>query len=149
MSVSSARTVEDYAAGQLRELTQYAAELGLFGVMAVTLAAIGILGVMAHAVGHREKEIALRLALGAQPLSVLGLVLGHGVTLIGVGIAVGLIASLMVTTVIRGFLWGVTTSDPLTLAVMVVTLAVVALFACYLPARHALKVAPIEALRSE
>jgi putative ABC transport system permease protein len=149
MSVSSARTVEDYAAGQLRELTQYAAVLGLFGVMSVTLAAIGILGVMAHAVGQREKEIALRLALGAQPLNVLGLVLRHGVTLVGAGIAVGLIASLMVTPVIRGFLWGVTTSDPLTLAVMVVTLGVVALLACYLPARRALKVTPIEALRSE
>ncbi|HZL93672.1 MAG TPA: FtsX-like permease family protein, partial [Vicinamibacterales bacterium] len=149
MSVSSARTVEDYAAGQLRELTQYAAVLGLFGVMSVTLAAIGILGVMAHTVGQRANEIALRLALGAQPLNVLGLVLRHGVALIGAGIAVGLIASLMVTPVIRGFLWGVTTSDPLTLAVMVVTLGVVALLACYLPARRALKVTPIEALRSE
>ena len=149
MSVSSARTVEDYAAGQLRELTQYAAVLGLFGVMSVTLAAIGILGVMAQAVGQRAHEIALRLALGAQPLNVLGLVLRHGVALIGAGIAVGLIASLMVTPVIRGFLWGVTTSDPLTLAVMVVTLGVVALVACYLPARRALKVTPIEALRSE
>ena len=149
MSVSSARTVEDYAAGQLRELTQYAAVLGLFGVMSVTLAAIGIFGVMAQAVGQRANEIALRLALGAQPLNVLGLVLRHGVALIGAGIAVGLIASLMVTPVIRGFLWGVTTSDPLTLAVMVVTLGVVALVACYLPARRALKVTPIEALRSE
>ena len=149
MSVSSARTVEDYAAGQLRELTQYTAVLGLFGVMSVTLAAIGILGVMAHTVGQRANEIALRLALGAQPLNVLGLVLRHGVALIGAGIAVGLIASLMVTPVIRGFLWGVTTSDPLTLAVMVVTLGVVALLACYLPARRALKVTPIEALRSE
>jgi ABC-type antimicrobial peptide transport system permease subunit len=80
---------------------------------------------------------------------VLGLVLRHGVALIGAGIAVGLIASLMVTPVIRGFLWGVTTYDPLTLAVMVVTLGVVALLACYLPARRALKVTPIEALRGE
>ena len=79
----------------------------------------------------------------------LGLVLRHGVTLIGAGIAVGLIVSLMVTPVIRSFLWGVTTSDPLTLAVMVVTLGVVALLACYLPARHALKVAPIAALRGD
>jgi putative ABC transport system permease protein len=149
MSVSSARTVEDYAAGQLQELTQYAAVLGLFGVMSVTLAAIGILGVMAQAVGQRANEIALRLALGAQPLDVLGLVLRDGVALIGAGIVVGLIASLMVTPVIRGFLWGVTTSDPLTLAVMVVTLGAVALVACYLPARRALKVTPLEALRSE
>jgi len=78
--------------------------------MSVTLAAIGIFGVMAHAMGQRASEIALRLALGAQPLNVLGLVLRHGVALIGAGIAVGLIASLMVTPVIRGFLWGVTTS---------------------------------------
>ena len=75
---------------------------------------------MAHAVGQRANEIAIRLALGAQSLNVLGLVLRHGLALIAAGLGVGLVASLMVTPVIRSFLWGVTITDPLTLAVMVV-----------------------------
>jgi putative ABC transport system permease protein len=149
ISVSSARTVEDYAADQLQELSQYAAVLGVFGAMSVTLAVIGILGVMAQAVGQRANEIAVRMALGAQSLNVLGLVLRQGLMLIAVGIAVGLVASVMLTPVIRSFLWGVTITDPLTLALVVVALAAVALVACYLPARRALKVAPIAALRGD
>jgi len=149
LSISSARTVEDYAAGQLQELRQYAAVLGIFGTIAVALAVIGILGVMAQAVGQRSNEIAIRLALGAQATDVLGLVLRQGVLLIGAGIALGLIASLLFTPVIRSFLWGVTTNDPVTLLLVAVGLGVVALAACYVPARRALKVAPVMALRGE
>ena len=149
ISVSSARTVEDYAAEQLQELSQYAAVLGLFGAMSVTLAVIGILGVTAQAVGQRANEIAVRMALGAQSSNVLGLVLRQGLAMIAAGLGAGLVASLMVMPVIRSFLWGVTTTDPLTLALVVLALAAVALMACYLPARHALKVAPIAALRGD
>jgi len=149
LSISSARTIEQCAAGQLQELSQYATVLGLFGALSVTLAMIGILGVMVQAVGQRANEIAIRRALGAQSVNVLGLVLRQGLRLIAAGIGVGLVASLMLTPVIRSFLWGVTTTDPLTLAIVVVALALVALTACYLPARRALKVAPILALRGE
>jgi predicted lysophospholipase L1 biosynthesis ABC-type transport system permease subunit len=149
ISVSSARTVEEYAAAQLQELSQYAAVLGLFGAISVALAVIGILGVMAHSVGQRANEIAIRRALGAQSLNVLGLVLRHGLTMIAAGLGVGLVASLMVMPVIRSFLWGVTITDPLTLALVVLALAAVALVACYLPARRALKVAPTAALRGD
>ena len=149
ISVSSARTVEEYAAAQLQELSQYAAVLGLFGAISVALAVIGILGVMAHSVGQRANEIAIRRALGAQSLNVLGLVLRHGLAMIAAGLGVGLVASLMVMPVIRSFLWGVTITDPLTLALVVLALAAVALVACYLPARRALKVAPIAALRGD
>ena len=149
LSVSSARTVEDYAAGQLQELRQYAAVLGVFGAIAVVLAVIGILGVMAQAVRQRSNEIAIRLALGAQAADVLGLVLRQGVLLIGAGIALGLFASLLFTPVIRSFLWGVTTNDPVTLLLVAVGLGIVALAACYVPARRALKVSPITALRGE
>ncbi|HET9359818.1 MAG TPA: ABC transporter permease [Vicinamibacterales bacterium] len=149
LSVSSARTVEDYAADQLQELSQYAAVLGVFGAMSVTLAVIGILGVMAQAVGQRANEIAVRMALGAQSLNVLGLVLRQGLAMIAAGLGVGVVASLMVMPVIRSFLWGVTITDPLTLALVVLALAAVALVACYLPARRALKVAPIAALRGD
>ncbi len=147
IGVSSARTVADYAADQLEELSQYAAVLGVFGAMSVTLAVIGILGVMAQAVGQRANEIAVRMALGAQSLHVLGLVLRQGFVLIAAGIGVGLVAALMLTPVIRSFLWGVTTTDPLTLSVVVIALALVALLACYLPARRAVKVTPVVALR--
>jgi ABC-type antimicrobial peptide transport system permease subunit len=123
--------------------------LSLFGAISVTLAVVGILGVMAHAVGQRATEIAIRLALGARSWNVLGLVLRQGLELIGAGIAVGLVASLMLTPVIRSFLWGVTTTDPLTWLLAVLGLALVALIACYLPARRALKVPPMAALRSE
>jgi putative ABC transport system permease protein len=149
LSVSSARTVEDYAAGQLQELRQYAAVLGVFGTIAVVLAVIGILGVMAQAVGQRSNEIAIRLALGANGASVLGLVLRQGALLIAAGVALGLFVSLLFTPVIRGFLWGVTTNDPLTLLLVAVGLGIVALAACYVPARRVLKVAPIMALRAE
>jgi ABC-type antimicrobial peptide transport system permease subunit len=82
-------------------------------------------------------------------VNVLGLVLRQGLAMIAAGLGVGLIASLMVMSVIRSFLRGVTIADPLTLALVVLALAAVALMACYLPARHALKVAPIAALRGE
>jgi putative ABC transport system permease protein len=149
LSVSSARTVEEYAAGQLQELSQYATVLGIFGALSVALAVIGILGVMAQAVGHRSNEIAIRLALGAQSSNMLGLLLGHGLKMIAAGIALGLAASFMITPVIRSFLWSVTPTDTVTLTLVVGGLALVALLACYVPARRALKVTPVAALRGE
>ena len=149
LSVSSARTVEEYAAGQLQELSQYATVLGLFGVMSVTLAVIGILGVMAQAVGQRSNEIAIRLALGARAASVLGLLLGEGVKLIAAGIALGVAVSLLITPAIRSLLWGVTPTDPVTMMLVVAGLASLSLIACYLPARRALKTTPVAALRGD
>jgi putative ABC transport system permease protein len=149
LSVSSARTVEEYAAGQLLELSQYATVLGIFGALSVTLAVIGILGVMSQAVGHRANEIAIRLALGAQPSNMLGLLLGHGLKMIAAGLVLGLAASLLITPVIRGFLWSVTPTDTVTLTLVVSGLALVALLACYVPARRALNVTPVAALRGE
>jgi len=149
LSVSSARTVDEYAARQLQELSQYATVLGVFGTLSVTLAVIGILGVMAQAVGHRTNEIAIRLALGAQASNMLGLLLGHGLKMVAAGIVLGLAASLMITPVIRSFLWNVTPTDAVTLTLVVSGLALVALLACYVPARRALKVTPVAALRGE
>jgi putative ABC transport system permease protein len=149
LSVSSAKTVKEYAAGQLQELSQYATILGLFGALSVTLAMIGILGVMAQSVGHRANEVAIRLALGAQRGNVLRLLLGDGLKMVAAGIGLGLAASLMITPVIRSFLWGVTPTDAVTLALVAALLALVALLACYVPARRALKKTPITALRGE
>ena len=149
LPVSSVRTVDEYAAGQLRELNQYAFLLGLFGAISVTLSVVGILGVMAHAVSQRTNEIGIRLALGAQSANVLHLVLRQGLALISAGLTIGLVASFIVMPVIRSFLWGITVTDPLTFALSVLGVAAVALLACYLPARRVLSVAPIVALRSE
>jgi putative ABC transport system permease protein len=148
-TVSSVRTVEEYAAGQLQELRQYAAVLGLFGVLSVTLAVVGLVGVIAQAVGQRAHEIAIRLALGAQTRSVLRLLLGQGVRLVAAGLTAGVIASVFVTPAIRSFLWGVTPVDPVTFALAIAGVAVVAVAACYLPARRALHVSPVAALRNE
>jgi len=104
---------------------------------------------MAQAVGNRTNEIAIRLALGAQASSMLGLLLGHGLKMIAAGIVLGLAASLMITPVIRSFLWSVTPTDTVTLTLVVGGLALVALLACYVPARRALKVTPVAALRGE
>jgi putative ABC transport system permease protein len=149
LPVSSVRTVEEYAAAQLQELRQYAAVLGLFGALSVTLAVVGLVGVMAQTVGYRAHEIAIRLALGAQTRSVLHLLLAQGLRLIGAGLAAGLIISVLATPAIRSFLWGVTPVDPVTFALAVAGVAVLGAAACYVPVRKALDVSPIAALRNE
>ena len=118
-------------------------------IIALILAVTGIYGIMAHSVVQRTGEIGIRMALGAQPAQVLRLILGRGMVLIAIGLAVGFLASLGLTKVVAGVLWGVTPTDPLTFALVVGGLAVVALVACYIPARRALKVDPVVALRYE
>ena len=149
LAVSSVRTVEEYAAGQLQELSQYAALLSVFGGISVTLAIIGIFGVMAHTVNQRMHEMGIRLALGARAGNVLRIVLQQGLALISAGLGLGLIVALLLTPLIRSFLWGVTATDPVTFFVAIAGLMLLALLACYLPARRASKVDPVIALRNE
>jgi predicted permease len=126
-----------------------AALTSLFGVIALLLAAIGLHGVIAYAVNQRTREIGIRMALGAQASDVLKLILREGVVLISLGLAFGVAASLATTRLIKGFLYGVTATDPLTYALIALTLAAVALLACWIPARRAAKVDPMVALRYE
>jgi predicted permease len=121
----------------------------LFAGLALVLSAIGIYGVMAYSVSQRIHEIGVRLALGAEPRDVLGLVLRRGLSLAVAGAAAGLGTALVVTHWMAGLLYGVNSTDPLTFVLALLLLGVVALLACFVPARRAAKVDPIVALRYE
>ncbi len=123
--------------------------LGSFGALAVVLAAIGLYGVLAHTVAQRSREIGIRMALGARTQDVLVLVLRQGMTLVLIGIAVGLTGAFALARLLSGLLFGVTPTDPVTFTVVPLLLGAVALAACWLPARRAAKVDPMEALRCE
>jgi predicted permease len=122
---------------------------GAFGLVGLLLAAVGLYGTIAYSVGQRTREIGVRMALGAQTGDVLRLVLRRAVVLTGIGLALGLLLSLGLTRFVSGMLVGVSPTDPATFAGVVLLLASVALLASYLPARRAVRVDPMIALRSE
>jgi putative ABC transport system permease protein len=123
--------------------------LGIFSALALILAAIGIYGVMAYSVALRTQEIGIRMALGAQQKDVLRLILGQGARIAFFGVAIGLAAAAALARLLSSLLFSVSSSDPLTFAVGSILLVAVALLACYIPARRALRVDPIIALRYE
>ena len=123
--------------------------LGLFGTMGLVLGALGLYGVLSYLVNQRTREIGVRLALGAQRRDVLRMVVSRGLALAGVGVAVGLLGALVLTRVMRGVLYGVTSSDPLTFVGVALVLLVVATIASVIPALRATRVDPLVALRAE
>src|SRR5262249_59079420 len=123
-----------------------AAMSGSFGLLALALAAIGIYGVMAYAVSQRTREIGIRIALGARRGDVLRLVAGRGMTLVAIGLLIGLIAALLVTRLMESLLYDVSATDPLTFFVIASLLTFVALLARCIPARRATKAETIGTL---
>jgi len=149
LPVADVKTLRDQLDLSLFPSRVAAWTLGGFGVLALLLAAIGIYGVVSYSVAQRTREIGVRMALGAKEKDVLRLVLGEGLFVIAVGLALGLLLAAAATRVIAGFLYGVGATDRLTFACVPLMLGFVALVASYVPARRATKVDPLVALRYE
>ncbi len=143
------RTMRQLIAEDMQGTTYQTFLLAIFAAIAVLLAAIGLYGVMAYAVSQRVHEIGIRMALGASPRDVLGMIIGRGLRLIAAGVVAGAVAALWLTRLLSSQLFGVSAADPLTFFGASTLLGVVALVACYIPARRATKVDPMVALRYE
>jgi putative ABC transport system permease protein len=137
--------VSDAAAGS----RFYLVLLVAFAATAVTLAAVGIYGVMSYSVSRRTHEIGIRIALGADPRSIVGIVLRQGLSLVAIGASAGLVVAFVLTRLMRGILYGVAPTDALTFGAVTALLVAVAVVASLVPARRATRVDPLEALRSD
>jgi putative ABC transport system permease protein len=149
MPVFEVRTMEERLFESVAQPRFRTVLLGIFAALALVMAVVGLYAVMAVSVAQRTHELGIRLALGAQRRDVIGLVLGQGVKLVGLGIVIGLAGAWALTRVLTTLLYEVKPSDPLTFLAVPVLLVVVALLACWLPARQAASVDPLTALRYE
>ncbi len=143
------KTLEQYRRDALSEKRLQAVLIGGFGLLALVLASLGLYGVLSFAVAQRTQEIGIRMALGARSSDVLRLVVGQGVKLIAIGVVLGLAGAVAATRALKSILFGVSPTDPLTFVGMPLALLLVAVVACWIPARRATKVDPLVALRCE
>ena len=149
LALADVKPLEQLVYESVTEPRYRTALLGLFAAIALLLAAIGLYGVLSYAISQRTREIGIRIALGARGADVLRLVVGNGIKLALTGVLLGLGAALGLTRLMKTLLFGVSATDPLTFIVIALLLALVALMACWIPARRATKVDPMIALRCE
>jgi len=147
--VSSVKTMDHIVSESITQPRFNLFLLGLFSAVAMLLSAAGIYGVTAYTVTQRTHELGIRLALGAQVRDVMRMILGQGMAVIGVGLVLGLASAFALMRLLRSLLFGVGENDPVTFVVITLVLLLVALVACYIPARRATKVDPLTALRYE
>jgi putative ABC transport system permease protein len=147
--ISDVRSMEERIGRSLASRRLNTVLLGVFAALALALAAIGIYGIVAYSVTERTHEIGVRLALGAQRRDVIAMVVGQGMTMTAAGTVVGVAAALILTRLMSTLLFGVSAADPATFLAIPCLLLAVALVACYVPARRATRVDPLQALRSE
>jgi putative ABC transport system permease protein len=149
LALADIKTMDQLMSESLGQSRYRGTLLGIFATVALLLAAVGIYGVIGYAVSQRRHEIGIRIALGAQKRDILRLVVGHGMVLTIIGVAIGIAASLALTRFLSSLLYGVSSTDPLTFTSVVLLLIGVALLACAIPARRATRVDPMVALRHE
>jgi putative ABC transport system permease protein len=146
---SNARTVDQILGEQVSEPRLYTILLGVFAVIALFLAVIGIYGLLNTIVNRHIHGMAIRVAIGAQSVDLIRLIVGQGLRISAVGLLIGLMATIGVTRVVKSLLFGVSPTDPLTLGAVALLLLIVGLLACYIPTRRAMTVDPMVALRCE
>jgi ABC-type antimicrobial peptide transport system permease subunit len=149
LSLYAVKTMSEQIESTLWQQRTAGGLIGIFGLLALALAAIGIYGVIAHSVAQRTREIGIRMALGADARGVLRMILRQGLVLALTGVLVGLTAAFALTRLMSSVLYGVSATDPLTFFISSVVLVGVVLGACFVPARRATKVDPMIALRCE
>ncbi|HEX6211620.1 MAG TPA: FtsX-like permease family protein, partial [Methylomirabilota bacterium] len=149
LPIANARSLDEIRASSMAQTTFALTMLAIAAAVALLLGVVGIYGVVAYMAAQRTREIGVRMALGARPLDVQRLFIGHGLRLVGLGVVLGVAAAMGLTRLMSALLFGVGTTDPLTYAAVALLLGSVALAATYLPARRASRLDPLVALRTE